>query len=216
MKHILYSILFSAMLVSSCVDSLDEYNIDTKRPSSAPPETFFTAALKQLADAVTTPNVNNNNFRLYVQHWATTTYLQEPRYDLTSRIIPQNLWQSLYKDVIADLRESKRLIEADLFIAPVSKSTMLAQLEITEIYTWSVLVTTFGNIPYSEAMDFQNPTPKYDDAATVYNDILIRLDAAIPMLIPGSAGFQAADVLYSGSVEKWVKFANSLKLKLGM
>lgn len=216
MKNIIYSTLVAAMLVTSCVDSLDEYNIDTKRPSSAPPETFFTAALKQLSDAVTTPNVNNNNFRLYVQHWATTTYLQEPRYDLTSRIIPQNLWQSLYKDVISDLRESKRLIEADQFIAAATKTAMLAQLEITEVYTWSVLVTTFGNIPYSEAMDFQNPTPKYDDAATVYNDILTRLDAGIAALSSGGGGFGAADVLYSGDVGKWSKFANSLKLKLGM
>jgi hypothetical protein len=137
----------SLVLVSSCVNSLDDYNIDQKRPSTAPPETFFTAALKQLSDVITTPNVNTNNFRLYVQHWATTTYLQEPRYDLTSRIIPQNIWQTLYKDVIADLRESKRLLEEDEFIAAEDKTTMMAQLEIMEVYTWGILVTTFGDVP---------------------------------------------------------------------
>jgi hypothetical protein len=208
-------LLLSVLMITSCVDSLDDYNIDSKKPSSAPPETFFTAALKQLSDAITTPNVNNNNFRLYIQHWATTTYLQEPRYDMTSRIIPQNLWQSLYKDVIADLRESKRLIDADPLIAATARTTMLAQLEIIEVYAWSVLVTTFGNIPYSEAMNYQNPTPVYDDAATVYNDILTRLDAAIPALA-GGTGFTAADVLYNGDTAKWTKFSNSLKMKLGM
>src|ERR671913_524674 len=111
----------SLLLITSCVESLDDYNIDQKRPSSAPAETFFTAAVKQLSDVITTPNVNTNNFRLYVQHWATTTYLQEPRYDLTSRIIPQNLWQTFYKDVIADLRESKRLIGEDEFVAAEDK-----------------------------------------------------------------------------------------------
>jgi hypothetical protein len=211
----IYIILLSVLMITSCVDSLDDYNIDSKKPSSAPPETFFTAALKQLSDAITTPNVNNNNFRLYIQHWATTTYLQEPRYDMTSRIIPQNLWQSLYKDVIADLRESKRLIDADPLIAATARTTMLAQLEIIEVYAWSVLVTTFGNIPYSEAMNYQNPTPVYDDAATVYNDILARLDAAIPALA-GGTGFTAADVLYNGDTAKWTKFSNSLKMKLGM
>jgi hypothetical protein len=211
----IYILLLSMLMITSCVDSLDDYNIDSKKPSTAPPETFFTAALKQLSDAITTPNVNNNNFRLYIQHWATTTYLQEPRYDMTSRIIPQNLWQSLYKDVIADLRESKRLIDADPLIAAGTRATMLAQLEIIEIYAWSVLVTTFGNIPYAEAMDYQNPTPTYDDAAVVYNDILGRLDAAIPTLA-GGTGFTAADVLYNGDIAKWTKFANSLKMKLGM
>lgn len=215
MKKI-YIIMLSMALITSCVDSLDDYNIDQKRPSTAPPETFFTSALKQLSDAITTPNVNNNNFRLYIQQWATTTYLQEPRYDMTSRIIPQNLWQSLYKDVIADLRESKRLLEADQFLPTEDKSVQLAQIEIIEVYAWSILVTTFGDIPYSEAMDFQNPTPAYDDAATVYNSILTNLDQTLASLTAGGTGFQAADVLYDGDLEKWIKFGNSLKLRLAL
>src|SRR5688500_648432 len=65
-------------------------------------------------------------------------------------------------------------------------------------------------------MNFQNPTPVYDNAARVYNDILTRLDGAITALEAGGSGFQAADVLYSGNVEKWVRFGNSLKMKLAM
>ena len=149
-------IFLAVVLLSSCVDSLDDYNIDQKRPSSAPAPTLFTSALKNLADAITTPSVNNNNFRLYIQQWATTTYLQEPRYDMTSRIIPQNLWQSMYKDVIADLRESKRLLNNDAFLAADAKAVQIAQIEVIEIYAWSVLVNTFGNVPYSQAMDFTN------------------------------------------------------------
>ena len=208
--------LLVLVLITSCVDSLDDYNIDRKRPSVAPPETFFTSALKQLTDAITTPNVNNNNFRLYVQQWATTTYLQEPRYDMTSRIIPQNLWQSLYKDVLADLRESKRLLDEDQLIPAEDKAATMAQLEIIEVYTWSILVTTFGDIPYSEALDYRNPVPVYDDAATVYADILDRLDNALASFALGGTGFQAADVLYNGDVDQWIKFGNSLKLKLAM
>lgn len=208
--------LVSLFLITSCVDSLDDYNIEQKRPSSAPPETFFTAAMKLMSDLMATPNVNTNNFRLYVQHWATTTYLQEPRYDLTSRIIPQNIWQTLYKDVIADLRESKRLINEDKLIAADTRTTMLAQLEIMEVYAWGLLVNTFGNVPYSEAMDFENPVPVYDDAATIYSDILERLDAAIGSIADGSTGFEAADVLYDGDTDQWIKFGNSLKLKLAM
>jgi hypothetical protein len=211
-----YIILLMMLVFTSCVDSLDDYNIDKKRPSTAPPETFFTNALKNLADAITTPNVNNNNFRLYVQQWATTTYLQEPRYDMTSRIIPQNLWQSLYKDVLADLRESKRQIEADALMDPDDKTTRLAQIEIVEVYSWNILVTTFGDVPYSEAFNFQNPTPKYDDAETVYRNLLTRLDAAIDGLTPGTTGFTTADVLYSGDLDKWTKFGNSLKLRMAL
>ncbi|HEX6224248.1 MAG TPA: SusD/RagB family nutrient-binding outer membrane lipoprotein [Chryseolinea sp.] len=215
MRHLIITFV-SAMLVTSCVDSLDDYNIDQKRPSLAPAETFFTASMKQLADVLTTPNVNTNNFRLYVQQWATTTYLQEPRYDLTSRIIPQNIWQALYKDVIADLREAKRLLEEDELLPAEDKTTRLAQVEVVEVYAWFVLVTTFGDVPYSQAMDFQNPVPAYDDDATIYADILERLDVALGSLSAGGNGFDNADVLYDGDLDQWVKFGNSLKLKLGM
>jgi hypothetical protein len=209
-------ILLSVLLLASCVDSLDEYNTDQKRPSSAPPQTLFTSALKQLTDAITTPNVNNNNFRLYIQQWATTTYLQEPRYDMTSRIIPQNLWQSLYKDVIADLRESKRLLEANGLLNPDDRSIQLAQIEIIEVYAWSILVNTFGNVPYSQALNFQNPVPVYDDAATIYDNLFTRLDAALAALTGSGTAFQNADLLYGGNKAQWIKFGNSLKLKMAM
>jgi hypothetical protein len=209
-------ILLLMLVLTSCVDSLDDYNVDQKRPSTAPPPTLFTNAIKNLADAMTTPNVNNNNFRLYVQQWATTTYLQEPRYDMTSRIIPQNLWQSLYKDVLADLREARRLTNLDPLLDANVKATRLAQLEIMEVFSWSLLVTTFGDVPYGEALNYENPVPVYDDAETVYGDLLSRLDAALDALDPANTGFTTADLIYGGDVAKWIKFGNSLKLRMAL
>ncbi|WP_138477421.1 SusD/RagB family nutrient-binding outer membrane lipoprotein [Dyadobacter bucti] len=204
------------LLLTACVDSLDDYNVDIKRPSVAPPVTLFSNALKGLADTLTSPNVNVNNYRLYVQHWATTTYLDEPRYNVTARIIPQNFWQGLYKGVISDLNEAKRLINADEFILPATKDVQLAQIEIVEVLTWANLVNTFGNIPYSEALDPEKPLPKYDDAKTVYDALLTRLDAALPKLESGGTPFGNGDLLYQGDIPKWVKFGNSIKLKLAM
>lgn len=209
-------IILLMLAFTGCVDSLDDYNVDKKRPSTAPPETLYTNAVKNLMDAVTTPNVNNNNFRLYVQQWATTTYLQEPRYDMTSRIIPQNLWQSLYKDVLADLRESRRLIDLDNLMDADEKATKIAELEIMEVHSWAILVTAFGDVPYSQAFDFQNPTPVYDDAETIYRNLLARLDVAIDALDPAKTGFTTADLVYGGDVSKWIKFANSLKLRMAL
>lgn len=216
-KKLIIFLLPLAMLVS-CVDSLieDGYNVDKKNPSSVPPETLFTNALKNFSDVLTTPNVNTNNFRLYVQHWATTTYLQEPRYDMTSRTIPQALWQTMYRDVIADLKEAKKLLEEDELIDPAQKANEIAQSEIMEVYAWSVLVNAFGDVPYSEAFTYEIPLPKYDDAETVYSDILARLDVALGQLDAGADGFGDGDLLYDGDVAQWVKFGNSLKLKLAM
>jgi hypothetical protein len=203
---------------ASCVDSLveDDYNYDQKSATVAPPETLFTNALKNVTDVLTTPNVNTNNFRLYVQHWATTTYLQEPRYDLTSRTIPQALWQTLYRDVIADLKEAKRLLEIDQLLDATVKTNQLAQIEVLEVFAWSVLVNAFGDVPYTEAFIYEKPLPKYDDAATIYYDILSRLDAALALMNTDADGFGNGDLLYEGDMAQWVKFGNSLKLKLAM
>src|SRR5690606_11342008 len=75
---------------------------------------------------------------------------------------------------------------------------------------------TFGNVPYSQALDPDVSLPAYDDAATVYNDILDRLDAALQLIEPTANGFGDADVLYDSDMAMWVKFGNSLKLKLAM
>jgi hypothetical protein len=55
--------------------------------------------------------------------------------------------------------------------------------------------------------------PKYDTAKAIYNDILDRLDVAIGKLNPNNPSFNTADLIYSGDVEKWIKFGNSIKLK---
>jgi hypothetical protein len=215
MKKILILFLPVA-LVSACVDTLDDYNIDQKRAAIVPAGTLFTGAVKTFTDLLTTPDVNTNNFRLYSQYWTTTTYLDEPRYSMTSRLYSQNFWQPVYRNVLSNLKETRRLIEADATSAEGVRENQLAQIQIMEVLAWSSLVNTFGNVPYSEALDTEVPLPVYDDAASIYNDILVKLDAALASLTPGIAGFGTADPLYNGDAEKWIKFGNSIKLRLAM
>ena len=74
----------------------------------------------------------------------------------------------------------------------------------------------YGNIPYSEALDATNVHPKYDDAHTVYLDLLRRLDQALTSIDTGADGFGSNDLLFGGDMGRWETFANSLKLRLGM
>lgn len=215
MKKI-YVILVAAAFFSSCAKNKSDYNIDQKKATDVPAPTLFTAAEKSLADILTTPSVNSNVFRFYVQYWTTTDYLDEPRYNLTARTIPQAFWSAMYKDVIADLRESKRIIAADQLINADVAVNQIAEAEILEIMAWSALVNTFGNVPYTEALNIANVQPKYDDAAKIYGDLLVRLDAALEKLNISAAGYGSADLLYGGDAAKWIKFGNSLKLRLGL
>ncbi|HEY0656379.1 MAG TPA: SusD/RagB family nutrient-binding outer membrane lipoprotein [Chryseosolibacter sp.] len=210
------TVLVTLLLLTSCVDSLDDYNIDKKRASTIPARTLVTNAMKGLTDILTTPNVNSNNYRMFVQYWATTTYLDEPRYNMTSRLYSQNLWNAIYRDVLADLKEAKRLINADASLTEELRNNQLGIIEILEVYAWRVLVCTFGDVPYSEALNPNNLLPVYDDAQTIFEDLTARLDAALGKLTTTATSFGTADVVYGGNVARWVKFGNTLKLKMGM
>ena len=84
------------------------------------------------------------------------------------------------------------------------------------VYTWSVLVETFGDVPYTEALDIATPLPKYDDGLTIYKDLIARLNVAIADMDPTNGSFGDADNMYQGDVALWLKFANSLKLRMGL
>lgn len=198
---------------------MSDLNRNPKTTSNIPGETLFTNAQKNFADIMTTPNVNNNIFEFIVQYWAATTYPQESRYDLGNRNIPQNWWTIIYRDVIRDLTESIALIRQDEAITEAQQAEQrnkIAIAQIMRVHAFYVLVNTFGNIPYTAAMNVENPTPVYDDQQDVYYALLDTLDAALGNLDDSYESFGNADLIYNGNVASWIKFGNSLKLRMAM
>jgi hypothetical protein len=230
MKKIYWIILPAILLATSCINDLeDDYNIDPKKPTKVPAVTLVSNAQHVLTNTITTPSYNINPFRYYLQHWAATQYPDESQYDIATRQINRFFWDPLYRDVLSDLREARRTLEADIFIDKSLKDSQLAMIEVLEVYAWSVLVNTYGNIPYSEALDINNVQPKYDDDAAIYQDLFTRLDAAIALLVQhqGGEGLGTGDLFFPRtlaalplaertSLKYWIKFANSLKLRLGI
>jgi hypothetical protein len=227
MKKIL-ALLFVLLLFSAC-KKLEDLNENVKDPIKVSGESLFTGAQKNLFDQMVSTNVNDNIFRLFAQYWTETTYTDESNYDLVTRTIPDNHWDKLYRDVLKDFKESAKIIqETDYSLidpSPKVKTNKLAIIEVMNVYTWSVLVETFGNIPYSgaintelhsEALDIEIPLPQYDDGLTIYKDLIARLNLAIANMDPTYGSFADADNMYQGDVAQWIKFANSQKLKMGL
>ena len=78
----------------------------------------------------------------------------------------------------------------------------------------------FGDLPYNEACRAKfggTLTPAYDRMETLYAQWLQELDAAIAVFTGGKAKIVATqDVVCGGKLDKWAKFANSLKLRLAV
>jgi hypothetical protein len=214
MKKILF-ISACIYLAAGCNKDLSKLNIDQKNPSIVPSYTLFSNAEKNWATIVADANVNDNIFRLITQQWTETTYTDESNYNLNTRAIPDAWWRIIYKDVLKDLEETKKLIPTDVTDAGVQKNE-LAMVDILEVYSFQLLVNTFGDIPYTQALQDAILFPKYDDAKTIYYDLLSRLDTSIAALDASAGSFGGADLLYGGDVDKWKKFANSLKLIMGI
>ncbi|HTI92966.1 MAG TPA: SusD/RagB family nutrient-binding outer membrane lipoprotein [Puia sp.] len=217
-KNKILMAVLAIFLLQSCTKNIDSINNETKRPVLAPPGALFSNATRNLSDGLANASVNINVWRFTVKHWAMTTYQDEARYNFTTRNIPQAWWTRMYKDVLADMNDASRLVKADANIVPAVKVNQLAILDVMQVYAYGILVNTFGNVPYSEALDFTKTRPKYDDAKTVYADLMKRLNDDISKMSTSSgAGFTSTeDLLCGGSMAKWVKFANSLRLKMAM
>jgi hypothetical protein len=89
---------------------------------------------------------------------------------------------------------------------------------IMKAYHFQLLVDLYGDIPYSEALQRGgNSTPKYDDAKTIYEDLVVKLTDAIA-LIDNVADVHETpstdDVMFGGDMDKWKQFANSVKLRI--
>ena len=209
------------MAFSAC-QKLEDLNKNTKDFTAVPGEGIYNGAIRNLLNQMYTFNVNQNNIQLFVQYFAETTYPDESRYDMVTRPVPANHMNALYRTVLMNFKDASAVLTA----APLAgidakqRKNQLAVIEIMAVYTWSNLVETFGDMPYTEALDFSKPSPKYDDAFTIYKALLTRLDAALANMDPAFAGMGAGyDNIYGGGVAgtaKWIRFANTLKMRMGL
>jgi len=217
MKKYLIAISAVAMLWSCQSDEdYEDLNRDPKNPTEVASDFLFTAATVSLGDYTASPNVNETLYRFLGQYLTTTTYLDEPNYDFNARTNPDNVWSEYYRDVLFDLQDAKRTLASNTDLDQAEIDARMGQLEVIEIYTWALLVDNFGDIPYTEALQAAEfPQPKFDDDMVIYEDLISRLNNVNTMLSAGT-GYTGADVVYGGDMNKWMMFANSLKLRLGM
>lgn len=119
------------------------------------------------------------------------------------------LWDREY-NTLYDLYliQQKSLAKGDSVLAGASM--------VLSAKMWQEMVDMFGSIPFSEA--FQNGktrTPKYDKDVDIYAALQKMLDDAIGYLNHTPSGsFTAVDVVNHGNTTKWIKLANTLKLRL--
>jgi hypothetical protein len=99
--------------------------------------------------------------------------------------------------------------------------TRNAMANIVAVLAYAKVTDAFGDVPYTEGGKGKSQNilqPKYDTQQSIYNDLIARLTSSIAVLktaAPAKA-YPNADPIFNNDLTKWVRFANSVRLRLAM
>ncbi len=137
-----------------------------------------------------------------------TQTLEYERYNIQSTDL-NNLWTTMYANTLMDCEYIINNSEGSPWYTGIAR--------ILKAYTFMQAVDMWGDIPFSEALKgVENRSPKYDDDAAIYPELIKIIDAGISDLNqPASALVPGAnETIYQGNRLRWRKMANTLKMRL--
>jgi hypothetical protein len=225
---LILSLISIGIVSNSCESDITALNEDPKHPTVIPSGLLVASAQQELISQLLTPSVNTNISRFFTQQWAQTTYIDESNYDMDTRPIPRNHYNRMMSSssatvhspgVLSALRDAKQFLQNE-GISAVKKTNNEAIIELISIYTWANLVDTYGDVPYFGALQAVPGNPgaseiPYDDAKTIYIDLLKRIDVTVAKINTSESGY-TDDIFYKGNMGKWKKMGNSLKFRLAV
>lgn len=200
-----------ALLASSCDKSFLDVNTNPNTLPTASPNYVFTNALNTSATNMLNPNETGS-------YWS-GQWSQSNGYILSTTIFAYNFtngdfnyWDGFYDN----LNDYQFVINnADAY----NQKFLKGPAKIMKALLFQQLVDMYGNVPYSDALQgVKSLAPKFDDQKAVYESLITSLDEAIADLKANAfaSAFSGSDLVFKGSNTKWIRFANSLKMRILM
>lgn len=202
------------LLLTSCEKDFLDVNTDPNNPSDATVELVLPAGISSAAFTIGGPWQILGS--LWSQHWTQSTganqYANIDDYNLNDASY-NGRYIEMYAGSLNDLKfVSRKSEEAEDWNYYLISEVMSA-------YVWQVMVDFYDKIPYFEALQGADAiTPAFDDGQDIYDDLIARIDEALAKdrssLTSRPVGSE--DLIFQGDMEQWVRFANTMKLKLFM
>ena len=208
-------IFLLAIAITSCSEDYLNVNTDPNNPVSVSPDLVLPVAQRYTAYSISVDRRTNTLGNLLMQNWSQSDgynwYLDEFGYLVTNSFY-NTIWDYQYGNVLKQYNVLDVETANYEYYAAISK--------IMKSFHFQVLVDTYGDIPYFEALQRGvNPTPAFDDALVVYEDLIVQLDNAIALINAGSSNANVItpgtdDAMFSGDMNKWKQMANTVKLRI--
>ena len=215
-KIYLFGIVLLSVMIHSCELDINE---DPNYPSEVKADKFFASGL------IWTSSVVGGDLQLlggmwsqhYAQNSASNQYTGVDSYNLpNSSSYITRPWGALYAGALTDFQESVNKSESN----GEWHYWMASKIMMTYIY--SILADSYGDIPFTEALNFKTYlNPRFDNAKDVNASLITMLDDALAKKADAenaaiSSPMGNTDFIFKGDISMWTKFAKSLKLKILM
>ena len=201
--------LLTVAVTSSCTKDFEAINTNPNNPTSASADLFLPHGIQSAVDMYVGGSLGQDVGNLFAQHWARIQYTDADRYVVTNDVI-SNGWRDFYIEPLANYQ---RIIQiADDTKNPNYKAVAL----IMRSWVFSTLTDLYGDIPYNDALKGSaSLKPTYDAQKDVYADLVKTLKSANDMInLTDKSLAISGDIMFSGNMLKWKKFANSLSLRI--
>ncbi len=199
-------LVFGLISAVSCTEDFEEINTDPNAFNEAPAANAFAGVVKETLDMVG----GNLNERWGI-HWANYTGGtggQNARYGFNDGTVADR-WRDTFVRVLKNNEE--------IIVNHGDDPAFANRVQIAKIwksYMYSVAVALWGGVPMSDAFGLES-TVNYDTEEAIYTAILGMLEEAAGAIDPSGDSF-SSDLVYGGDNNKWIKFANTLRLKIAL
>ncbi len=204
-KYITFLLFAIFGLGVSCTTDFEEINANPNAPQTVEPQFLLSNVISTAADL----NTYQQGFRLsnyLAQFSASVEFERIDRYEMGSN---SDYWNAIYR-LQSDIRTMKT--------APTTNEAYQAVGDILSSYLFSQLTDMWGDVPYTDAVKALdgNYTPTYSTQEAIYTDpetgILAVLRKSVATLENTKSSING-DVMFKGNLEKWIRFANSLRFR---
>jgi len=211
-------IIIAGVSLSGCGKSyLDINSPNPNAATVATPELVITNAMTVTASGqICNPNLTPTNYiNGWVGYWAPSGSYATSSTDVASYYETNAFGNVLW---IASYRNLEDYYYVETSAKEQLKPYYVAMAKAMKSLVFSQLVDMFNNVPYHDA--FQGTLviqPKYEKGQDIYEDLAAQLDTVVELMgSPAAVGEPGSDVMFAGDNASWIKFANTLKLRLLM
>ena len=211
-KYIIVSLVTGFLFLGGCTKNFEQINTDPTRLAQLEP-----LDLRSMFPGTITGSLVGTSYwassltaGLFAQQFASTQNNHSFQRYLVPNSMGRTLYRAWYLNAIAPLEN---------IIAATSESepTLNAVARIWKVFVMHRVTDTWGPVPYSQIGE-SGRVIEFDSQQDIYYDFFKELDESVALLRNNidKPSFGDKDLIYGGDNEKWIKFANTLRLRLAL